>query len=115
VTRAYTIAPDNRSITCRRCGLTSHNPNDVAQRYCGGCHVFHDNILTVWVIYRHPKDFPKSWVLRGQDACADGGIKPHAACHVASSLDNARSGLPPGLVNIGRQPEDDAAIYECWI
>jgi hypothetical protein len=28
------------SITCPRCGLTSHNPNDVANRYCGNCHVF---------------------------------------------------------------------------
>lgn len=39
----YTIAPDGKSITCRRCGLTSHNPHDVAQRYCGHCHAFHDD------------------------------------------------------------------------
>ncbi len=32
-------APD--CITCPRCGLTSHNPNDVAQRYCGHCQLFH--------------------------------------------------------------------------
>jgi hypothetical protein len=24
-----------------KCGAVSHNPNDVAQRYCGGCHEFH--------------------------------------------------------------------------
>ena len=29
------------SITCPRCGRTSHNPNDVRERYCGACHVFH--------------------------------------------------------------------------
>jgi len=40
----YTIAPDGRSITCRTCGLTSYNPNDVAQQYCGRCHVFHDDL-----------------------------------------------------------------------
>jgi ribosomal protein S27AE len=28
------------SITCPRCGATSHNPNDVRELYCGGCHVF---------------------------------------------------------------------------
>ena len=115
MTRAYTIAPDGASITCGRCGRTSHNPNDVVQRYCGACHAFHDKILTIWVIYKHPKDFPTSWVLRGQDACADGSIAPHAACHVASTLEGARRGLPQGLYNLGRQPNDDPVIYESWI
>ena len=31
------------SITCPRCGWTSHNPHDVAERYCGHCHVFLDD------------------------------------------------------------------------
>lgn len=26
------------SITCPRCGLTSHNPTDAAEGYCGHCH-----------------------------------------------------------------------------
>lgn len=26
------------SITCPRCGRTSHNPIDVRERYCGVCH-----------------------------------------------------------------------------
>jgi hypothetical protein len=37
----YSIGDDGRSITCLRCGRTSHNPNDVAHRYCGYCHRFH--------------------------------------------------------------------------
>lgn len=28
------------SFTCPRCGRTSYNPNDIAHRYCGHCHVF---------------------------------------------------------------------------
>jgi len=24
--------------TCPRCGLTSYNPNDVVEGYCGNCH-----------------------------------------------------------------------------
>jgi hypothetical protein len=28
-------------IECRMCGMKSYNPNDVRQRYCGKCHVFH--------------------------------------------------------------------------
>lgn len=32
------------SITCPRCGRTSWNPNDVLNRYCGACHLFHDQM-----------------------------------------------------------------------
>jgi hypothetical protein len=39
---SYAIA--GRSITCRLCGLTSHNPNDIRERYCGRCHIFHDDL-----------------------------------------------------------------------
>jgi len=34
-------APSDRkyeSITCPRCGMTSYNPNDIAEGYCGNCH-----------------------------------------------------------------------------
>lgn len=26
------------TITCPQCGMTSYNPNDIAQGYCGNCH-----------------------------------------------------------------------------
>lgn len=31
------------SYTCPFCCRTSHNPNDVTQRYCGACHRFLDS------------------------------------------------------------------------
>jgi ribosomal protein S27AE len=34
---AARLEADN-DFTCPRCGMTSHNPNDVAERYCGNCH-----------------------------------------------------------------------------
>lgn len=40
----FKISEDGKSITCLRCKRTSFNPNDVEQRYCGFCHVFHDDI-----------------------------------------------------------------------
>lgn len=40
----FTIASDGQAITCLRCKRTSHNENDVEQRYCGYCHVFHEDI-----------------------------------------------------------------------
>jgi hypothetical protein len=39
----YILAPDDAAITCGRCGMTSYNPHDVAARYCGNCHVFHED------------------------------------------------------------------------
>lgn len=32
-------------IVCPKCGMVSHNPNDVRERYCGACHVFHDDLV----------------------------------------------------------------------
>ena len=41
----YTIAPDGSSITCTACGLTSYNANDIAQKFCGHCGTFHDDMV----------------------------------------------------------------------
>ena len=30
-------------ITCLRCGRTSYHPKDIAQWYCGFCHLFHES------------------------------------------------------------------------
>lgn len=38
----YWIAPGGDSITCTKCRATSRNENDVVNRYCGNCHLFHD-------------------------------------------------------------------------
>jgi ribosomal protein S27AE len=44
----YQIITDDKgdpiAIKCLKCGLTSHHPEDVRQRYCGKCHVFHDDL-----------------------------------------------------------------------
>lgn len=40
----YQILEDGRAIKCLTCGLTSHHPQDVAERYCGNCHVFHQHL-----------------------------------------------------------------------
>lgn len=34
-----------RSITCPRCGKTSYSQWDIAEKYCGFCHQFHDSKL----------------------------------------------------------------------
>jgi hypothetical protein len=40
---SFTINGDG-SITCGRCGNTSHNPEDVTQHYCAHCKIFHDDV-----------------------------------------------------------------------
>lgn len=39
--KTYRINGEDESITCLRCGLTSHNRNDVRARYCDNCKEFH--------------------------------------------------------------------------
>jgi hypothetical protein len=33
-----------KSIVCPRCGRRSYNVNDIRQRYCGHCHMHHDDM-----------------------------------------------------------------------
>ena len=37
-----TTNPDPPSITCPQCGAVSYNAHDIAHRYCGRCHQFHE-------------------------------------------------------------------------
>lgn len=39
-----TIDLNGPSITCKICGFTSHNKEDVERQYCGHCHVFHGDL-----------------------------------------------------------------------
>jgi hypothetical protein len=43
ITAGYTVTPTvtPTTILCHRCGMVSHNTNDVRERYCGACHAFH--------------------------------------------------------------------------
>lgn len=40
----FELLNDGKSIYCRICGAISHNPNDAAHRYCGWCHVHHEDL-----------------------------------------------------------------------
>lgn len=42
--KTYVISEDGRSIQCLGCGFTSYHPMDVKEKYCGHCHVFHEDI-----------------------------------------------------------------------
>jgi hypothetical protein len=71
-------------------------------------------ILTVWTVYENPSDYPGRWVVRAFDVTAH-GVQARAHCTVTSTLDAARAVLPPGLTPLGRNADDDPAIYESWV
>ena len=41
---SYRLGIDGKSITCLRCGMTSYNRSNIANRFCGKCQIFHDDI-----------------------------------------------------------------------
>lgn len=41
-TRHYLPEGTIPSITCPRCGKKSYNKHDIAEKYCGACHQFHE-------------------------------------------------------------------------
>lgn len=49
VVKAHAGAPV--AIRCLLCGLSSQNPHDVDHRYCGRCHVFHDDLALARAVY----------------------------------------------------------------
>jgi hypothetical protein len=44
ITEHYEIGTTDQGdfIRCLHCGLKSFHPDDVKNRYCGKCHVFHE-------------------------------------------------------------------------
>jgi len=42
VWRYQSTTEQRPSITCPNCGRTSYHPEDVRLRYCGHCHVYHN-------------------------------------------------------------------------
>lgn len=37
---AVGVRPAQDSITCPVCGMTSYNPNDIREGFCGNCHAW---------------------------------------------------------------------------
>jgi hypothetical protein len=77
-----------------------------------------NKVLTIYVVYHNPTDYPGKFVVRGQSIVAD---DPHVHIDadpltVATSLDDAREPLLGfGLYRMPRQRGDDPVIVETWI
>jgi hypothetical protein len=77
-------------------------------------------VMTQWVVYFNPSDFPGLFVVRPWDI-VKGSPEPVArrAEHwVCGSLEEARALIlrgDPGLVCLARDPSDPPPIVEVWL
>lgn len=61
-------------ITCPKCGMTSHNPHDEEQKYCGNCHQFlEDDLEWLTKTIAHLRNAPsgitaEQWAVRLHEA-----------------------------------------------
>jgi hypothetical protein len=44
---SYTMIDGGRAICCSECGSVSYNRNDIAQKYCCVCRVYHTGRVTL--------------------------------------------------------------------
>lgn len=106
------------SITCPRCGHTSHHPQDVTSGYCGNCHDWTTQTLSIWTVYDHPADYPDMYVARLFDVTGGGDPVPTGHTFAAATLELVRAWIQqvaPGTVCLTRSPEDDPVIMESWL
>lgn len=70
--------------------------------------------LTIFVVYKQPKDYPKGWVVRRWVIDQD-GAQPDLISAQADTLAQARTFIPQGLFRFTRNKDDDECIFESWI
>jgi hypothetical protein len=69
--------------------------------------------MEFYVIYRHPRDHPRDYVVR-RWSLDRGYPLPTADYQLATNLPAARSLLPPGLLRFDRDSADDQCVVESW-
>jgi hypothetical protein len=73
------------------------------------------DLLSIWVIYDHPKDFPDAWVAR-QWLVGSGVHEATDVMLTAPKLDTLRGRMVAlGLTCLARDPADDPCIVEAWL
>lgn len=70
--------------------------------------------MDIWTVYWSPNDFPGLFVAR-RWTVSKAGVRATEDHFVADYIDELRMMLPPGLVRMQRDPDDDPVIYEVWL
>ena len=73
----------------------------------------HQQLLPMWVVYDHPRDFPDGFIARkwwvGSTA------EPTLVKLSSGTLEGVRALLPRGFYRIERYHADDPCIVEVWL
>lgn len=105
-------------MSCTRCGGSGVIPYcDPATGEPYVCECKRESVLTVWVIFKSPSDFPGLYVLRGQDV-VPGQSEPamHVECITCDTLAPLQAWCEErGLYRMDRQAGDDPTIVEVWL
>jgi hypothetical protein len=72
------------------------------------------DILSMWVIYFDPTDYPQKWVVRRWDV-GHGIVRAQPKAAICDSLRKARTFIPFGLVRLDRMEADEPQIKEVWL
>lgn len=67
-------------------------------------------LMTLWTIYRRPRDFQNHYVVRKFENEAPTGVY-----HLANTLHEIRKFIPDALVRIERDKNDHPSVVETWI
>jgi hypothetical protein len=66
--------------------------------------------IEVWTIYKRPRDYPNSFVVR-----LFRNAVPTNVCYIAPTLEQARDYIPPDKQMLDPHPNDPITIMETWI
>lgn len=69
--------------------------------------------LYTYTVYAHPRDHPEGYSMTQWEITRTGAVA--VATVYASTLERARFLVPPGLVCLARNPDDDPVIVETWV
>lgn len=73
-----------------------------------------DSGLSIWTVYDKPADFPTMYVARRWEVVGPVLVATNEALF-AYELERLRDQLPPGLIRLPRNPNDDPVIVETWL
>ena len=71
-----------------------------------------EDIVLVWTVYQHPRDFPDRYIARPYRCTPC--VKPLPEHLEGLTLEALRSQIPPTLVRLDRSKYDDPKIVETW-
>jgi hypothetical protein len=85
-------------------------PRDIAIAWQTAAHEVGE--LLIWTVCHNTKDYPDLFTARPHLARSG---RPGDFVMTDATLEGIRALLPPGLVNLHREPQDDPVIVESWV